>query len=53
MGNILGSYIEGVSYSRRKLSGCSYVGAIFIRGNRPGVIAGEKCWGEGGEQLSG
>ena len=37
MGDVQGSSLQGVTYPRRKFSGCNYLRAIFLGGNCPGV----------------
>ena len=54
MGDVQGSSVKGINYRRRKLSGCNYLGAIFLSENCPGVIVrraimlGSNCPGGNG-----
>ena len=36
MGDVQGSSVKGINYRRRKLSGCNFLGAIFLSENCPG-----------------
>ena len=52
MGDVQGSSVQGVNYPRRKLSGCNYLGAIFLCEN----CSGGNCLGavcQGGNCLGG
>ena len=41
MRHVQGLSVKGVNYLKRKLSGCNYLGAIFLGGDCLGVIAQE------------